>query len=202
LAKTCPNCGKEVDEKAQFCTYCGFTLDREVEETRFMPEKPGPAQPTMHGQFTATAEEGFPFGWSTGQFAGWWRRFVAWGILDTIFLCIIYAVIALVLAGGPILIFNLINKDLAGIGTTVGVILTAAGVIVAYILYVIIPTGRTGQTLGKKIMGIRVVTKDGNAPGVGKAFLRELIGKPLAKVIFYLGFSFSGLRAWSVEISR
>jgi len=180
-------------------------MEEKVEETKFMPETPAPAKPPMHGQFTSTAEEGFPFGWSTGQFAGWWRRFVAWGILDCLILGAIETVVALVLWGLPALIFGLIDQNLIGIGSLTGGILAAAGVIVAYILYVVVPTGKTGQTLGKRIMGIRVVDKDGNPPGMGKAFLREIIGKAVSEIIFCLGFILAAFdnqrRAWHDRIA-
>ena len=180
-------------------------MEEKVEETKFMPETPAPAKPPMHGQFTSTAEEGFPFGWSTGQFAGWWRRFVACGILDALILGAIELVIVLVLRGLPALIFGLIDQNLTWIGGLIGGVLAVAGVIVAYILYVILPTGKTGQTLGKKIMGIKVVDKDGNPPGIGKAFLRELIGKFLSCIIFDLGFILAAFdnqrRAWHDRIA-
>ncbi len=205
MAKTFPNCGAEVAEQAKFCPHCGFTMEEKVEETKFMPETPSPAKPPMHGQFASTAEEGFPFGWSTGQFAGWWKRFVAWGILDGLILGTIEVAIFLVLWGLPALIFGLIDQNLAAIGGLVGGILALVGVIVAYILYVIIPTGKTGQTIGKRIMGIKVVDRDGNPPGVGKAFLRETIGKALSCVIFDLGFILAAFdnqrRAWHDRIA-
>lgn len=37
----------------------------------------------------------------------------------------------------------------------------------------------TGQTVGKKLMGIRVVDIQGTRPSMGKFFLREIIGKML-----------------------
>ncbi|MGB9589282.1 MAG: RDD family protein [Candidatus Hydrothermia bacterium] len=209
MTKTCPNCGAEVAEQAKFCPHCGFTIEEKVEETKFMPETPAPAKPTMHGQFTSTAEEGFPFSWSTGQFAGWWRRFVACVILDGLILGLILGAIGtavfLLLWDLPFLIFGRVDKNLAGIGGLIGLIIGLAGVIVAYILYVIVPTGKTGMTIGKRIMGIKVVDKEGNPPGIGKAFLREVVGKLISKIIFGLGFILAAFdnqrRAWHDRIA-
>lgn len=205
MAKTCPNCGAEIAEQAKFCPHCGFTIEEKVEETKFMPGTPAPAKPPTHGQFTSMAEEGFPFGWSVGQFAGWWRRFVAWVILDCLILGAIGTVVFLVLWGLPTLIFGLIDQNLAAVGGFIGLLLGLAGAIVAYILYVIVPTGKTGMTIGKRIMGIKVVDREGNPPGIGKAFLRESVGKLLSEVIFGLGFILAAFdnqrRAWHDRIA-
>lgn len=45
-----------------------------------------------------------------------------------------------------------------------------------------------GQTLGKMITGIRVVSAEGEAPGLGQTALRELVGKGLTELAFGLGF--------------
>lgn len=205
MAKTCPNCGAEVAEGARFCPQCGFSMEEKVEETRFASGTPAPAKPPLHGQFASTAEEGFPFGWSRGQFAGWWRRFVAWSILDGLILGAIELAVVLVLWGLPALIFGLVDRNLASLGALIGGVLAAAGMIVAYILYVILPTGKTGQTLGKRIMGIKVVEKEGNPPGIGKAFLREIVGKAVSCAIFDLGFILAAFdnqrRAWHDRIA-
>jgi uncharacterized RDD family membrane protein YckC len=50
-----------------------------------------------------------------------------------------------------------------------------------------------GQTIGKLVMRIRVVTVDGDLPGVGQAFLRWL-GYGVSLVTFGLGFVMAGLR--------
>ncbi|MBX3013609.1 MAG: RDD family protein [Caldilineaceae bacterium] len=42
--------------------------------------------------------------------------------------------------------------------------------------YLIQPTAQTGQTFGKRMAGIRVVERNGNPPGMGRALLRYLIG--------------------------
>ncbi len=48
--------------------------------------------------------------------------------------------------------------------------------------------GRTGQTLGKKVMGIKVVDVNGNKPSYFTFFLRELIGKAISSLIFGIGY--------------
>lgn len=48
--------------------------------------------------------------------------------------------------------------------------------------------GRTGQTLGKKILSITVVDAQGNPPGLRRAFVREIPGKFVSAMTFLLGF--------------
>lgn len=49
-------------------------------------------------------------------------------------------------------------------------------------------TGITGQTLGKRAMGLRVVGPDGDPPGIGRAFLRETIGRFLSTLACFVGY--------------
>jgi len=55
--------------------------------------------------------------------------------------------------------------------------------------YFIYFTGSSGQTLGKKALKIKVIkTETNQAPGYVSAFLREVVGKFLSMVIFFLGY--------------
>ena len=60
-------------------------------------------------------------------------------------------------------------------------------VIVWSVGYMIFFWSTRGQTPGKMIMGIKIVTTDGGPIGVGKAILR-LIGYAISAIVFYLGF--------------
>jgi uncharacterized RDD family membrane protein YckC len=51
----------------------------------------------------------------------------------------------------------------------------------------------TGQTIGKRVLGIRVVALDGRLPSVGQAFLRWL-GYAVSAVPVGLGFAMAGWR--------
>ena len=45
-----------------------------------------------------------------------------------------------------------------------------------------------GQTLGKKVFGLKVVRADGSAPGFGTALLRQTVGYFVSNLLFGLGF--------------
>ena len=56
------------------------------------------------------------------------------------------------------------------------------------LLYYVLLTGLKGQTLGKMALGIQVVDVQGNVPGIWRAFFREVIGKLISTIAFFLGF--------------
>nr|WP_169307909.1 RDD family protein [Allomeiothermus silvanus] len=51
-----------------------------------------------------------------------------------------------------------------------------------------LPTACSGQTLGKRLMGIKVINAQGRAPGYGPAAMREVLGKILSALPLYLGY--------------
>jgi len=68
-----------------------------------------------------------------------------------------------------------------------GIAIGALGVIVIGLLY-ISHLGKTGQTWGRKIVGVKVVTKDTGAPlGFARALGRTLIEQTISGICF-LGF--------------
>ncbi len=56
------------------------------------------------------------------------------------------------------------------------------------ILYFWLFIGLKGQTLGKMVVGIKVVNAEGSIPGLGDAALREVPGKIVSSIVIYLGF--------------
>ncbi len=69
-----------------------------------------------------------------------------------------------------------------------GLAVMLAGGVLVFVLY-IRHLGRTGQTWGRRIVGIRVLRLDTGQPlGVGKAFGRTLFAWFISGQIFYLGY--------------
>lgn len=103
----------------------------------------------------------------SGPRSGFWRRFVA-ALLDGIILSVVGGIIGAVLSG----------SDSAA--TLVGILLG-----IAYYTYL---EGSTGQTLGKKALGIRVISLDGGGSiGYGRAFIRY-IGRIVSGIVLLLGY--------------
>ena len=72
-------------------------------------------------------------------------------------------------------------------------VLLSSAILVGPLLYYWLFTGLKGQTLGKMLVGIKVVDAQGNRPGLFLAALREVLGKIISTIVFYLGFFWS---AW------
>jgi uncharacterized RDD family membrane protein YckC len=105
------------------------------------------------------------YGKATGPRAGFWQRFGAW-ILDAIILDVVGFALRIGLK-------------------TVGALLGAA-IGIAYFVY--FEGGRSGATLGKRAVGIRVVDFDTGSPiGYGRAFVRY-IGRFVSLVVVLLGY--------------
>jgi uncharacterized RDD family membrane protein YckC len=103
----------------------------------------------------------------SGPRSGFWRRFVA-ALLDSIILGVVGGILGAVLSS---------NDNSA---TLVGVLLG-----IAYYTYF---EGSTGQTLGKKALGIRVISLEGGGSiGYGRAFIRY-IGRIVSGIVLLLGY--------------
>jgi uncharacterized RDD family membrane protein YckC len=102
---------------------------------------------------------------ASGPRAGFWRRFAA-AFIDGI----IVGVVTLVLYG--------LLKG-AGYGL---------GIVIAIAYYTYFEGGPTGQTVGKKALGIRVIDFSTGGPiGYGRAFVRYL-GRIVSAIPIYLGY--------------
>lgn len=69
-----------------------------------------------------------------------------------------------------------------------GILLGVLGAIIVFVLYVR-ALGRTGQTWGRRIVGVKVVRRDTGQPlGLGRAIGRTLFAWAFSGQIFYLGY--------------
>jgi uncharacterized RDD family membrane protein YckC len=102
---------------------------------------------------------------ASGPRAGFWRRFAA-VFIDGI------------IVGIP---FYILFAALKGAGYALGILIA-----IGYFVY--FEGGPTGQTFGKKAMGIRVIDfKTGGPIGYGRAFIRY-IGRIVSSIPIYLGY--------------
>ena len=117
---------------------------------------------------------------STHVFAGFWIR-VAATIFDSLFLM-----------GVSLLIFNPLRRLFGVYGAVFSRIDLLE--ILFSLLYFILLTWWTGQTLGKIITGIRVIpTGEGRGNlSAGQVILREVVGKFLSSLVFGLGYMWVG----------
>lgn len=100
------------------------------------------------------------------NYAGFGRRLAA-QLLDALMLSAVGALL------------GLLAPDSVGVQ-----VLVAVGSVLYYVLFI----GMRGQTPGKMALGVRVVGPDGGVPGVGRAFLREVLGKFVSSLILCVGY--------------
>ncbi len=81
------------------------------------------------------------------------------------------------------------------LGFVIGMVMGKSGQILSTILSLVISIyywvfyqASSGQTLGKKAMGIKVVDMAGNKPSAMTFFLREIIGKLVSAIILFIGY--------------
>ena len=108
------------------------------------------------------------------RYAGFWIRFLAM-LIDGV---VLWALSALT--------FDLIRKA-QGIGP-LDISWVDLVEIIVYLAYYIILTVVYGQTLGKMVVGIRVIPQEGGANRWGAIILREVIGKFVSAIILLFGY--------------
>ena len=84
---------------------------------------------------------------------------------------------------------------------TRGLVLPMWGVLAAVLGYLVVPLAAFKRTLGMKLLGLELVTKDGHAVGPGDVLFRELIGRGFFPAAFLFTL-FAGLAASWFGVAR
>ena len=171
----CDTCGFENSEGAQFCGSCGVPLETRAGSAESVSYctacgTENPAGARFCGSCGAgmrvsggPAAEPEPAQADVPRaYMGFWIRFAAL-VIDWIILGVVGFILVLVTDGSSLFVQWLIN-----------------------ILYFVLFTGLQGQTPGKMAVGIKVVTWQGEVPGVGRASVR-FIGEIVSFVVIFLG---------------
>ncbi|WP_221347818.1 RDD family protein [Streptomyces beigongshangae] len=145
-----------------------------------VPPQPGYGYPQQPGQhYPGQQYPGYPaphqqtYG-GMPPYAHWGQRFLA-TLVDGLVLMVAYL---------PLVVGAAIGNDSAA--AILGLITFVA--IVGVAIWMLVQEGRTGQTIGKKALGIRLLREsDGQPLGVGMAFVRRL-AHFLDSIACYLGW--------------
>ncbi|MFC1875432.1 RDD family protein [Chloroflexota bacterium] len=150
------------------CENCG--LDNPV-EARFCAncgaaliytgKQPLPAEPTAYAEPVAVLE-----------YIGFWTRLVA-AIVDGVVVWLLSYTLSFLIRILPSefsFLYLYLNS------------------FIILLLYYWLFTGLKGQTPGKMLFGIKVVDARGNKPGLVIAAMREIPGKIISTVVFFIGF--------------
>ena len=79
------------------------------------------------------------------------------------------------------------SGELEGVSLIV-FLLTFVGAFAFFVWNTIVRMGKTGQSLGRKFLNIAVLDEFGKPIGVGKAALREIIGRWISGIVCYIGY--------------
>lgn len=116
------------------------------------------------------------------------RRFMA-GVVESIVLSIALFTVLTPLGVMGALLGNRGSSTSQAAESAIGglMLLLICGLNLAYIAITLYLWTR-GMSLGKWLLGMQVVYEDGRPAGFWTMLVRELIGKPLSAVVFYLGY--------------
>ncbi|MBI4297447.1 MAG: RDD family protein [Chloroflexi bacterium] len=170
----CPNCGTYTEAGQEVCGKCGTSLPQTPREGQAPATQLGTAPPGIYPtpDIGATGPELATIAQRIGAF-----------LLDGVVL----SVVGLLVAG--FLTSSVLSEE--GVFQTVGSLLT-----VVY-LGVLMYLWREGASPGKLLMGIRFVRApvllggqpgEPEWPGLGTGLLREVIGKSVSTIFFFLGY--------------
>ncbi|MBP2702288.1 RDD family protein [Microbispora sp. RL4-1S] len=133
----------------------------------------------QYGQQDPYGQYGQYGGYPRGEYAGWGQRFGATlidGLITAVPAFILYIVAAGVLAGSADIDPETgALRPSAGLGVSVILYLIGMALSVGLAVWLRFREGTTGQTIGKKVVGIKVVKEEtGEYLGFGMAFVRGL----------------------------
>ncbi|TAN51895.1 MAG: RDD family protein, partial [Rhodospirillales bacterium] len=92
-----------------------------------------------------------------------WRRSLAY-LLDVTIICLLMLPIGLLLVLGGVVTFGLLWMPLPFLGIGLGLV-----------YHTLLVGGERASTWGQRLMGLRVVTSEGLAPGTVQAFVQALL---------------------------
>jgi uncharacterized RDD family membrane protein YckC len=116
-------------------------------------------------------------GWAGQPLASWGSRLGAW-FIDLLVILIPVVILAVVIFGGTI---DDDSSTWSIVGASILYFLLLSAVVLLYAPLMMMRKGEhNGQTLGKQMVGIRVVRDNGQPMGFGWAALREVVIKNLA----------------------
>jgi len=166
----CPQCGSENDDQALFCKTCGAKLTNLPEDTSLQQQIPVPP-PRV-------------------DYAGFWRRFVAF-FIDAIILGIVTGILTFISGGyGG---FN--NYADFGPGHLAGIMFSNSfSIVIAWLYYALMESSSRQATLGKMAIGLLVTDMEGRRITFMRATGRHF-SKIISGMILMIGYFMAGFTA-------
>lgn len=185
----CPMCGFRNLDADNFCGSCGHDLRSEGIHSLDLPT-PGKGPRTYEkAAFAPSPSLNF-------EYAGFWRRFIAFWVDRLILIVpilITSSLVNILFTGGvsvgntDSLIDNLFEHPVA---SSQGMVVLA-DIILIWLYFAIFESSKMLSTPGKRLIGIRVTDSEGNRIAFGRATVRHF-SKILSTLVFLVGFLMIG----------
>lgn len=152
----CAKCGKELPPGATFCPNCGTPTPLAGSAA------PAPSAPVS----------GFDSLTKDRQAQDYWLRRLFAFFIDAVIVFLILGVIAAAVAI-PLLIFGSMTGGFAPMALIFGGVFSLLSGLI-FVLYFAVAESATGASIGKRVLGLRVVSRSGASPNFAEAFIRNL----------------------------
>jgi uncharacterized RDD family membrane protein YckC len=177
-ARFCGQCGSPVGPGERFCRVCGTDLGGSGQDSPYqstLSEVYAPAGSPVVGPVAQRVE-----------YAGFWLRVVA-ALIDGVFLSVINR-LAILPVGKTFETTTNARGEITDFSFHAGafVLALAIGLLISG-TYETVAIARYGRTIGKLVMGLRVVNRDGRLLSPGAA-LGRWAGKYVSAMILFLGY--------------
>jgi uncharacterized RDD family membrane protein YckC len=203
MVHACSNCGKPLNERSKFCPQCGApkssanavvgapvrVADAGEAAIDLGAQSMAPPQRrivVVNAKASAVPVEPADFGQRLGAF-----------LFDLLLFVIVLMVATFVLS-------SISKKSIVSSNSMLAAFYIAAFVLFA--LNFIVLAGRAGQTVGKRLVGIRIVRENGQPAGFASVLLRHGVGYALSALGAFLGFLWviwdSKHQGWHDKIAR
>jgi uncharacterized RDD family membrane protein YckC len=147
---------------------------KQAEETKHKEEL------KKSGEFVSLAKGSYTY-------AGFWKRWAAISI-DGVILAATNITLSVMFTNVGTIVLGFHGND-PTMFSTIYTFITDAVVALTSVIYAVYFIGAKGKTPGKMAMKIKVLKEDINdVPGYMSAFLREVVGKFISAIIFFLGY--------------
>ena len=151
--KFCTKCGTKIPSGSAFCPNCGTPVSGEASGHA------QPGEPAFSGMATLTKDT---------RAQGYWLRRVVAFVIDALIVNILLTIVAFMFAL-PTLAF----WGSGAFGAAVAGVFSFASGILLFLYFLAVET--TGNSsIGKRLMGLKVVAAGGRAPNLGESALRNL----------------------------
>lgn len=182
MAQSCRQCGSGLNDRSKFCPKCGarVVVTGPLTAPVAVVEPDAPILSELGDAPAATAAPAFgaPTGAFEAERADFGQRLGAF-LFDLLLLLI-------VLMAATFALSSYSEKSIVSSNAMLAAFYSVA--IALFAFNFVLLAGRTGQTIGKRLVGIRIVRDDYEPAGYVSVVLRHCLGYLVSTAVLFLGF--------------